>query len=236
MGKRLALTVTFLGLSVVALVVGSQWHFVVARYHCWRLSRAETIDESARWLEALIADMQTPAVSAVVASQLGPKNPLLTFRVFDHLRSTSRDDSSKDDLFPSRLGRMLPLIQALERRVQADEKLLAYFAHFVRWAGSETWLVLNGVAEAPKRPGLIEVLLGGAFYAMVGPLDFSEKMLDFIRREPEAFEAGIRLMHLQLLAEAWILGMSPLPRPPSFKVPTTKAELKQRANSGKPTP
>jgi hypothetical protein len=198
-------------LAVLGLALVFRREFAV-RYHVWRLDRAMTFTEARPWLERLTRDFETPGLSAVVANKLGPKEPKLTFWVFFYLRQVAQERSPTEEFFSPGLSRLLSLIRDLEARIRSDGTLLLTWGHFVRWSGREGWQLLDEVAAKPKSHGWID-------------LDLSDEYLDSTRREPEVFEANIRLLHLEIIGEAWILGMSPLPELPDFKLPLTKQDL-----------
>ena len=125
-GRWLVLTTGAL-LLVVAALFALNWREVALRYHIWRLDRSVTENAAKPWLAALARDSKEAGMSESIVRKLGPGHQNFTFWFFSRLeRLASFEDSRRD--FKS-------LAREACRRMERDESLLAWWAHYLRWRG-----------------------------------------------------------------------------------------------------
>ncbi len=235
--KRAALVlVAVLAPAAVVAVLGVDWRLVRTHWHTWRVDRARTYQEAVPWLESLEEDARYPPSSARIVAELGAERQYFTFWVFWRFVELSKEEGGpqREEIIPIRLGRMLPILKEMCRRAEEDEEFLAAWAHFIHWGGPARWQVLGEVSKPARNPSLVSGLtdLLGAILLSGFKLDFSDEIAAFAEKHPEAFEAVLRLIHLCLLGEARILGMSPLPEQPDYRLPRSKEEAISREKEG----
>jgi hypothetical protein len=125
-GRWLVLTTGALVL-VVAALIALNWREVAVRYHVWRLDRAITQEEANPWLEALARDSKEAGMSETIVRKLGPGNQNFTFWFFSALERLA---DFKNDRREFKF-----LAREACRRMERDEPLLAWWAHYLRWRG-----------------------------------------------------------------------------------------------------
>ena len=110
---------------------------------------------------------------------------------------------------------MLPFIRDFTTQAHGDESLLAMVSHFHRRNGLESWeFGIDPIQPPPAADEWIEI-------------DFSYEILDAAHKDPEAFEAYVRLQNLTSTAEIWTLGIEPPRMLAEFAMPRDQDDVRR---------
>jgi hypothetical protein len=199
---RLAAAISGALALLVGALVAFEWREIAVRYHIWRLDRAGTEAEARPWLEELASDSKKPEVAEFIIHNLGLSRRNLTFWVFCYCSSFSGESFTRSRRANAELGACLPLLREASRRLQADDSLLASWAHFLRWRKSRLISLILARTEDPPLFGF-----GEEAYLLCGYIEFLGALwilnIDDRPHCPE-FSDSMRLMPLLMsLAEEW---------------------------------
>jgi hypothetical protein len=173
--------VSLLGAGVVGLAL---WfcvhpHLLAAHYHAWRLAEAKTFEEARPWLEALAGDCQKPEACEAIVGRLREDQEKLTFWFFASVLGQPPES-------------MLPLLQGFTEHLDADERLLSLWAHFLLWRSG------RGIREK----------IDASYEAA---MEAKDSQFGFLFEKFAISDLTFHQLKAMNLASAWFFGLRPLP-------------------------
>jgi hypothetical protein len=207
-GKRTVAAIGAALAAVLAFTAALEWRSIVNEYRIWCLERADD-DEANHLLSKVIAG----GGSKTLVRRLWRGWPVLTQHVFDRVVRAGAE-GLKNPL-PEAYGEILPLLRALEPRLQGDEDLLGLWSRDVQLQSSyaeSTFLEsLDRMSERRKPFKMLLSAVVESFFDVSAPWRRFEEAK---QQHPERLEGYVRYSLLAVLAEAWFVGMRPLPELP----------------------